>query len=85
MTDLSPAAQAVISAATQAAYGLDPADVPNEAARMASIIAVALRAAADQVVPVESELVDGHLRYEKRDPIREEFLAIANELEIIND
>jgi hypothetical protein len=78
MTDLSPAAQAVISAATQAAYGLDPADVPNEAARMASIIAVALRAVADQVAPVD--------RGSRRQcNIRAELLAIATELKTTND
>jgi hypothetical protein len=40
---LSPAAQAVLAAVTQALYGLDPDDIPNEAARMASVIAPAIR------------------------------------------
>jgi hypothetical protein len=47
-------------------------------------IAAALRAAADQVVPLGHEDVwtDGRiLQYEKRDPVREKLLAIADELE----
>jgi hypothetical protein len=44
---LSPA-QAVLAAVTQALYGLDPDDIPNEAARIASVIAPAIRALADQ-------------------------------------
>ena len=54
MSDLSPAAEAVLAAITQQQYSLDPGDIPNEAGRMACIAAVALRAVADQVVP-ESE------------------------------
>lgn len=44
---LSPA-QAVLAAATQALYGLAPDDIPNVAARIASVIAPAVRALADQ-------------------------------------
>jgi hypothetical protein len=46
---LSPAAQAVLTELTQQEYGLDPADIPREAARMAQLAATAIRAAADQV------------------------------------
>ena len=49
MAELSPQAQAVLTALTQQEYGLDPADIPNEAGRMACIAAAALRAVADQV------------------------------------
>jgi hypothetical protein len=49
MTEISPAAQAVLTALTQQEYGLDPADIPNEAGRMACVAAAALRAAADQL------------------------------------
>jgi len=83
MTDLSPAAQAVLDAAMEAWYTKD--DAP-------SIAAAALRAAADQVVP------DGpkpntnsafHLmnwtqsldQYYQRQQTRDELLAIAAELE----
>ena len=48
---LSPAAQAVLTAVTQHQYSLDPEDVPNEACRIGVEVALALRAAADQVVP----------------------------------
>jgi hypothetical protein len=43
---LSPAAQVVLTELTQQEYGLDPADIPREAARMARLAATALRAAA---------------------------------------
>jgi hypothetical protein len=75
MTELSPAAQAVLDAA------FDPwqsTDTP------ASIAAAALRTAADEVVPLSYEDVwtDGKiLQYEKNDPVREKLLAIADELE----
>jgi hypothetical protein len=75
MTDLSPAAQAVLDAA------FDPwqsTDTP------VSIAAAVLRAAADQVVPLSYEDVwtDGRmLQYEKHDPVREKLFAIADELE----
>jgi hypothetical protein len=52
------------------------------------IAAAALKAAADQVVPLSYEdlWTDGRmLQYEKRDPVREKFLAIAAELEGGND
>jgi len=48
MPELSPAAQAILTAVTQSQYCLDPSDIPNEAARMASIVADALEALADQ-------------------------------------
>jgi len=92
MTEISPAAQAVLTALTQQEYGLDPADIPNEAGRMACVAAAALRAAADQVVPkseppqrsdfsdlsVYQWAVDVHA-YD--DATRRKILAIAAELE----
>jgi hypothetical protein len=72
MTDLSPPAQAVLDAAMQ--YEINPECYSRE------IAAAALRAAADQVVPVEHEIID-NCWYEKADLIREQFLAIATELE----
>jgi hypothetical protein len=81
MTDLSPAAQAVLDAFTEDNslhdwkhnhYNIDA-------------LAAALRAVADEVVPLSYEDVwtDGRmLQYEKRDPIREKLLAIADELEV---
>lgn len=79
MSDLSPAAQAAVNAAVDVTgYG--------RATRLLHVcIAAALRAAVNHVLPIECELVDGHLQYEKRDPIRDEFLAIAEELENTND
>ena len=49
MTDLSPAAQAVLTAATQKLYCLDPEDVPMSASEYGSAIAAALRAAAEKI------------------------------------
>jgi hypothetical protein len=95
MDDLSPAAQAVLAAVTQNQYGLDPADVPNEAARFSGVIAAVLRAAADQVVPEESapkgmqasvrQFTHQEWRRYQRQEIRAELLAIATELENAND
>ncbi len=80
MSDLSPAAQAVLDAANGAqSYGSD--DCLNESRWIA---AATLRAAADQVAPLNYEDVwtDGKiLQYEKYDPVREKLLAIADELE----
>jgi len=75
MTDLSPAAQAVLDAAnSHNSYG--PDDCLNESRWIA---AAALRAAADQVVPVGPGL-DDHCEYwEER--IRHQLVAIAKELE----
>ena len=81
MTELSPAAQAILTAVTQSQYCLDPSDLPNGAARMASIVAAALQAAADRVVP---ELSGGDCSYDccitQCEEIRAELLAIAAEL-----
>jgi hypothetical protein len=80
MTELSPAAQAVLNAADDVYWdwsGMSPAT-----SRV--IAAAALRAAVDQVLPVEYDLVDGYLQYEKQNSIREAFLAIAAELQQFN-
>lgn len=74
MTELSPAAKAVLDAAKST-----PADLPYE-----YDIAAALRAAAEIVAPLSYEDVwtDGKmLQYEKYDPVREKLLTIADELE----
>ncbi len=80
LNKLSPAAQAVLDAANGAqSYG--PDDCLNESRWVA---AAALRAAVDQVTPLSYEDVwtDGRiLQYEKRDPVRETLLFIADELE----
>ena len=80
---LSPAADAVLDAADAV---LEQGNAPTWL--VARGIAAALRAAADQVVPLSYEdlWTDGRmLQYEKRDPVREKFLAIAAELEGGND
>jgi hypothetical protein len=78
MTNLSPAAQAVLTAATQKLYCLDPEDVPMSASEHGSAIAAALRA----VVAVTQQ-------YQGNDCLSDEIwtcdadelLAIADELE----
>jgi hypothetical protein len=73
MSELSPAAQTVLDA-----YYCEKPLVGSKR------VAAALRAAADQVAPLGYEDVwtDGRiLQYEKRDPVREKLLAIADELE----
>ena len=69
MTELSPAAYAVLTAVTLKRYDVPPEGLPAFAEEMAPLIAAALRAAADQVVPGDRSLV------------RRCFLAIAAELE----
>jgi hypothetical protein len=76
MNKLSPAAQAVLTALTQQEYGLDPADIPNEAGRMACVAAAALRAAADCLWVDKPDGANGV--YETH---RAQLLAIADELE----
>jgi hypothetical protein len=76
MTDLSPAAQAVLDAANgRSSYG--PDDCLSESRWIA---AAALRAAADQVVP-EGYTQAYDCCLEIMGEIREELLAIAAELE----
>ncbi len=82
MIELSPAAQAVLSAADSA---FDQAGTTRQG------IAAALRAAADQVVPEPPMIVEGGRTYQEawtatvHDDIRRRFLAIAAELEGGND
>ena len=80
MTDLSPSAQAVLDAAFTLADNLDRDVTDTE------MIAAALRAAADQVVPTEMDLPPiapdlGHFRQHERRLTRQRLLAIAAELE----
>jgi hypothetical protein len=79
MSEFSPAAQAVDDA-----FWKTINDKWNIYDRRRAQLAAALRAAADQMAPLDYEDVwtDGRiLQYEKRDPVREKLLAIANELE----
>jgi hypothetical protein len=81
MTNLSPAAQAVLDAAQR--YEINPECYSRQ------IAAAALRAAADEVAPEppESEQKDPDMLkgiWSERRTIREELLAIATELEGAN-
>jgi hypothetical protein len=79
MTELSPAANAILDASMDNCGWLD-----DPLQRDYQCAAAVLRAAADQVVPLSYEDVwtDGRmLQYEKHDPVREKLLAIAAELE----
>jgi hypothetical protein len=76
MTNLSPAAQAVLDAAMQ--YEINPECYSRE------IAAAALRAVADQVVPYD-DLKGSDPDAWTRDDIRRELLAIAAELEQLNE
>ena len=85
MTDLSPAAQAVLDAFLKAPMGQSHVDDDLIA------IATALRAAADQVAPEEQRLTGmrpcgdtysaREIRRAERMKLREQLLAIAIELE----
>jgi len=92
MADLSPAAQAVLDAANNVnSYG--PDDCLNESRWIA---AAALRAAADQVVPWKPEPTEESVGstidfgytwalFSKANDVRQELLAIADELEGLDD
>jgi CO/xanthine dehydrogenase Mo-binding subunit len=67
MTDLSPAAHAVLAAVTLTEYDVPPEGMPAFAERMAPLIAAALRAAAAEII-------------EEVSPV-EALLALATELE----
>ena len=85
MTDLSPAAQAVKDAVI--ALYTDQQQIRDWGWRLdAPTVAAALRAAADQVVPVEMDLPPiapdlGHFRQHERRLTRQRLLSIATELE----
>lgn len=86
MTDLSPAAQAVLNALLEAKFGKGAVELgfPVMSVILGRELAAALRAAAEIVAPLSYENVwtDGRmLQYEKNDPVRETLLAIADELE----
>ena len=75
MTDLSPAAQAVMRAAAASYW-----DEEYEVASPAVIAAAALRAAVDQVVPLYSCNTSA-TRGQTRLGVRHKLLALADELE----
>ncbi len=90
MKDISPDTQVVLTTLTQSEYGLDPADIPNEAFRMARIAAITLRVAMDQLVPDEphpglSQFWDDEAdqEWQNNQHFRRKLLAIVNELENI--
>jgi hypothetical protein len=80
MTNLSPTAQAILTAVTQRQYSCDPIDVPEATGRIKYEAAAVLRAVADQVVPETNSMFisPAELQQEKT---RDQLLAIANELE----
>ena len=79
MTELSPAANAVLTAVTLKRYDVPPEGLPAFAEEMAPLIATALRAAADQVVPVpiEAQTPEEHWALLG---VKNRLLAIADEL-----
>ena len=49
MTELSPAAQAILAAVTQQMYACDPEDLPNESVRVAYTLRLGFHALADRL------------------------------------
>jgi hypothetical protein len=83
MTNLSPAAQAVLTAVTQRQYCLDPCDVPEATGRIKYEAAAVLRAAADQICmkqPLGDTDADAGV-FAAHHAISTSLLAIADELE----
>jgi hypothetical protein len=85
MAELSPAAKAVLTAVTLTKYDVPPEGLPAFAKEMAPLLAAALRAAADQVVPVENTKAKmfewQRERLEQRTITRQALITIAKELE----
>ena len=77
---LSPAANAVLTAVTLTRYDVPPEGLPAFAEEMAPLIAAALRAAADQVVPVpiKAQTPEEHWALLG---VKNRLLAIADEIE----
>ena len=78
MSELSPAANALLTAVTLAKYDVPPEGLPAFAEEMAPLLAAALRAAAYQVAPARPVLDSCCEHYVQS--IRHKLLAIANEL-----
>ena len=82
MTDLFPAAHAILTAVTQRQYSCDPIDVPEATGRIKYEAAAVLRAAADQVAPSDAMEPRNNIPMALEcQRIRAEILAIADELE----
>ena len=82
MTNLSPAAQAILTAVTQRQYSCDPIDVPEATGRIKYEAAAVLRAAADQVAPSDAMEPRNNISMAiECQRIRAELLVIADELE----
>jgi hypothetical protein len=82
MTNLSPAAQAILTAVTQRQYSCDPIDVLEATGRIKYEAAAVLRAAADQVAPSDAMEPRNNISMAiECQRIRAELLVIADELE----
>lgn len=75
MTDLSPAAQAILNAVTLNRYDVPYYACPKSINQIKSDVAAALLAAADQVVPASPDMIPSLIM------VRYRLLAISNELE----
>jgi hypothetical protein len=92
MTDLSPAAQAVLNAVTLNRYDVPYYACPKSIDQIKSDVAAAFRAAADQVVPDQQEPASSphmgnfitNARWRQCQAIRNQLLALATELEPSN-
>ena len=82
--ELSPAARAVLQTVTWKKYDVPPEGLPVYAVEMAPLIAAALRAVADQVVPVPRLPHDSCCDVSAA-AIRADLLAITAELEQLDD
>jgi len=86
MTDLSPAAEALLNAVTLNRYDAPYYACPKSIGQIKSDVAAALRAAADQVVPGTTTPWNSTLTpMISAGEVRAKFLAIATELEGGND
>jgi len=86
MTELSPAAEAVLNAVTFKRYDVPYYACPNSINQIKSDVAAALRAVVDQVLAKECPPIEDYNEYDQgfaaaHIKYRNEILAIAGELE----
>lgn len=84
MTDLSPAAEAVLHAVTLKRYDVPYQACPKSIDQIRSDVAAALRAAADQVVPSNALYARSCCEF-VGEQCRAQLLAIIDELEHYHD
>lgn len=77
MPEISPTAKTILAAAEESSWDWSA----MKEAHYSCIAAAVIRALADEVAPIEMELIDNHLQYEAPNPLRDLMLSVAEEIE----